>query len=150
MKTTGFILALALFTSCGSQPGKTEKQTGDQDNSKEIPVDCYQYAQEGDTITLHLVHIGDLFTGVLYYKLKEKDLNVGSIKGSMTDGILVADYTFKSEGTSSTRQVAFKKVGNTFIEGYAETKDENGVTKFKNLDSLVFSSSIKLQETVCE
>lgn len=150
MKTTSFILALALLTSCGSQPDKTEKQTGDQNNSKGIPVNCYEYAQEGDTITLQLVHIGDLFTGALHYKLKEKDMNVGTIKGSMTNGILVADYTFKSEGTSSTRQVAFKQVGNTFVEGYAETVDENGVTKFRNLDSLVFSSSIKLQETVCE
>jgi hypothetical protein len=150
MKTTSFILALALLTSCGSQADKTEKQTSDQNNSKEIPVDCYEYALQGDTITLHLVHIGDMFTGALYYKLKEKDLNVGTIKGSMTNNVLVADYTFKSEGTSSTRQVAFKKVGNTFVEGYAETVDENGVTKFKNLDSLVFSSSVKLQETVCE
>ena len=150
MKTTSAIIVLALLTSCGSQPDKTETPAGNQENSKEIPVACYQYAQQGDTITLHLAHIGDMFTGALYYKLKEKDINAGTIKGTMKNDLLLADYTFRSEGSESVRQVAFKKVGNTFIEGYGESMDENGITKFKNVDSLNFSSSIKLQETVCE
>jgi hypothetical protein len=150
MKTTSAIIVLALLASCGSQPDKTEQQAGNQENSNEVPVNCYQYAQQGDTVTLHLVHIGDMFTGALYYKFKEKDLNVGTFKGTMKNDLLLADYTFKSEGTHSVRPVAFKKVGNTYVEGYGESIEENGVTKFKNVDSLDFSSSIKLHETQCQ
>jgi hypothetical protein len=68
----------------------------------------------------------------------------------MRNDLLLADYTFMSEGIQSTRQVAFKQSGNTFIEGYGESVDENGTMKFKNLDSLNFSSSIKLQEIACQ
>jgi hypothetical protein len=53
----------------------------------------------------------------------------------------VADYTFMSEGIQSTRQVAFKKDGNSFIEGYGD---------FKNVDSLNFNTSMKLVEIACQ
>jgi hypothetical protein len=144
MKTTSFFIALALLTSCGSQTDKTEK------TKEGIPMQCYQYASQGDTVALNLVHIGDTYTGSLVYLFKEKDRNVGTFQASMRGDILVADYTFNSEGTKSTRQVAFKKVGNTYVEGYGESVDENGVMKFKDINSLNFGSSIILQETPCE
>ena len=75
---------------------------------------------------------------------------MGTIQGTMRGDILVADYTFNSEGTKSVRQVAFKKVGTTYVEGYGEAVDENGVMKFKDITSLNFGSSIVLQETACK
>jgi hypothetical protein len=150
MKTTSFLFALALLASCGSQADKTEKTTGTQEPAKEeIPMQCYQYANQGDTVALKLVHIGDSYTGSLVYLFKEKDRNAGTIQASMRGDVLVADYTFNSEGTKSIRQVAFKKVGNTFVEGYGESVDENGVMKFKDITSLNFGSSIVLQEIPC-
>ena len=145
MKTTSFFIALALLTSCGSQTDKTEK-TG----KEEIPMQCYQYASQGDTVALKLVHIGDTYTGSLVYLFKEKDKNIGTFQATRRGDVLVADYTFNSEGTKSIRQVAFKKVGNTYVEGYGESVDENGVMKFKDITSLNFGSSIVLQEIPCE
>ena len=151
MKTTSFFIALALLSSCGSQADKTEKSTSTQETAKEeIPMQCYEYASQGDTVALNLVHIGDTYTGSLFYLFKEKDRNVGTIHASMRGDILVADYTFISEGTKSVRQVAFKKVGNTYVEGYGESVDENGVMKFKDITSLNFGSSIVLQEIPCK
>ncbi|HUP10727.1 MAG TPA: hypothetical protein VM187_00900 [Niastella sp.] len=151
MKTTSFFIALALFASCGSQPGKTEKETSTAKKPKEeIPVQCYQYATPGDTVALKLVHIGDSYTGSLVYQFKEKDRNAGTIQASMRGDILVANYTFSAEGTKSVRQVAFKKVGNTYVEGYGEAVDENGVMKFKDITALNFGSSIVLQEVPCQ
>lgn len=146
MKTTSFLIALALLTSCGSQADKTEKTTG----KEKIPMQCYQYASQGDTVTLNLVHIGDTYTGSLFYLFKEKDRNAGTFKATLRGDVLVADYTFNSEGTKSIRQVAFKKVGNTYVEGYGESVDENGVMKFKDITSLNFGSSIVLQEIPCQ
>jgi hypothetical protein len=140
MKTTSFFIALALLSSCGSQPDKTEK----------IPMQCYQYASQGDTVALKLVHVGDTYTGSLVYLFKEKDRNIGIINATMRGDVLVADYTFNSEGTKSVRQVAFKQEGNTSVEGYGESVDENGVMKFKDITTLNFGSSIVLREIPCE
>ncbi|MBK6634882.1 MAG: hypothetical protein IPH68_02200 [Chitinophagaceae bacterium] len=59
----------------------------------------------------------------------------------MSGNILVADYTFMSEGIQSIRQVAFKMEGNSFVEGYGD---------FKNIDSLDFNTSVKLAEVLCQ
>jgi hypothetical protein len=151
MKTTSFLIALALLTSCGSQSDKTEKTINTQETTKdEIPMQCYQYASQGDTVALKLVHIRDTYTGSLVYLFKEKDRNIGTFQATMRGDVLVADYTFNSEGTKSIRQVAFKKVGNTYVEGYGESVDENGVMKFKDITSLNFGSSIVLQEVPCK
>jgi hypothetical protein len=48
------------------------------------------------------------------------------------------------------RQVAFKKTGNTFVEGYGESEEVNGKMIFKNADSLDFSHSFKLVAYECE
>jgi len=152
MKTTHFLIVLGLLAACNSQPKDKEKETEAQPASapKVEPIACYQYATAADTITLKIVNMGGTVGGALIYKLKEKDMNAGTINGTLKNDILVADYTFKSEGTESTRQVAFKKTGGAFIEGYGESVTVNGVEKFKNIDSVVFSSSMKLQEIPCK
>jgi hypothetical protein len=153
MKSTYFLILLGLLAACNSQPKDKEKETEaqpEQPKNEGIAVNCYQYATAADTVRLTLVRVGKQITGMLLYHLKEKDMNAGSIKGTMKGDILLADYTFKSEGTVSTRQVAFKKAGNAFIEGYGESVEVNGVEKFKNIDSLNFSSSMQLQEIPCK
>ena len=142
MKTTRFIILLGLLAACNSQSKEKETESAaEQPTNIEQAINCYQYATAADTVRLTLVHMGETITGMLLYQLKEKDMNAGSIKGTMKGDILVADYTFKSEGTVSTRQVAFKKNGNTFTEGFGD---------FKNIDSLDFTSSLKLQEIPCK
>jgi hypothetical protein len=155
MKSTQFLILLGLLAACNSQPKEKEKEAEAQpEQPTNTPVAeklaCYQYATAADTITLKLVNMGGTVGGALIYKLKEKDMNAGTINGTLNGDILVADYTFKSEGTQSVRQVAFKKSGNAFIEGYGESVDVNGVQKFKDLDSIVFSSSMQLQEIPCK
>jgi hypothetical protein len=154
MKTTGICIALALFASCNSQPKETKEQAVEPQANPDkatLTTNCYQYANQGDTVTLTLIHVNeDVTTGTLIYRFKEKDGNMGTLKGSMKGDLLLADYTFTSEGTLSTRQVAFKKAGNTFIEGYGESIEENGAMKFKNADSLNFNSSVTLAEVACK
>ena len=87
---------------------------------------------------------------VLAARLFEKDKNTGTIQGNMQDSLLVADYTFMSEGTTSVRQVAFKKTANGFVEGYGDVEDKDGKMIFKNVDSLTFNNTSVLTEIDCE
>ena len=151
MKSIHFLALLGLLAACNSTPKETKEEVKQDTVKKDEPtVTCYQYAAAGDTIRLTMLHTGANINGMLLYKLKEKDMNVGTIKGLMRGDVLVADYTFKSEGTESTRQVAFKKTGNSFVEGYGESVNVNGVEKFKDVDAIVFSSSMQLQEVPCK
>lgn len=153
MKTTYFFIFLGVLASCNSQPKDAEEQAGPQTDTNakaDSSVNCYQYATQADTVTLKLTRVGENVTGTLAYQFKEKDSNKGTLQGTIKGDLLLADYTFMAEGTQSTRQVAFKQTGNGFIEGYGESVEENGTMKFKNVDSLSFGSSFKLQEISCQ
>ena len=99
---------------------------------------------------LKTISVNGYITGTLVYNFYEKDKNKGTIQGKMTGDLLVADYTFNAEGMESVRQVAFKKTGTAFIEGYGDIKTINDKAIFKNIDSLDFSHSPVLSEIDCE
>jgi len=142
MKVIIFLILASLSASCNSQKNDADKTASQQVSTKEAsPINCYSYATATDTIILKVIHVGSSITGTLVYSLKEKDKNKGTIQGNMRGDLLVADYTFMSEGIQSTRQVAFKKEGNSFVEGYGD---------FKNLNSLNFNTSMKLIEVACQ
>ena len=142
MKLRKLLILASLFVSCNSQTKETDKKPSPEAETKTpSAINCYRYASATDTIMLKVIHIGNSVTGTLVYSLKEKDKNKGTIQGNMNGNILIADYTFMSEGTQSIRQVAFKKEGNSFVEGYGD---------FKNSDSLNFNTSMKLAEFDCQ
>lgn len=151
MKLVNILMLGSLLAACNSSEegaGKSgEKKEATQAQS---PLNCYRYATEKDTVLLKLIHIENSITGILVYKFSEKDKNEGTILGSMKGDLLVADYTFMSEGIQSTRQIAFKLQGNTFVEGYGESFEQDGKIFFKDLDSLDFNHSIKLAEYPCQ
>jgi hypothetical protein len=112
-------------------------------------TNCYQYINANDTIDLKIINDGGTVTGTLVYNLYQKDKNKGTIKGSMKDGVLIADYYFMSEGKMSTRQVAFKKENNFMVEGYGAMVEKDGKMVFSNADSLSYNNSIKLTGINC-
>lgn len=82
---------------------------------------------------------GDSFKGTLSFKNFEKDSSSGTFNGSYTDGILLGEYAFQSEGTYSVMQVVFKKSGDDFVRGYGETKEEG--TRFVDTNAITYDSS---------
>ena len=141
MKILYFLILTGFLISCKSLNKQKDKTSSQQEKSIiASPINCYSYASASDTIILKLTHVGNSITGTLVYILKEKDSNKGTIQGSMSGNVLVADYTFMSEGIQSIRQVVFKKQGNSFVEGYGN---------LKNIDSLNFNTSMKLAEVAC-
>jgi len=81
------------------------------------------------------------FTGTLDIKNFEKDSSTGTLKGTYKNGILLADYTFKSEGTESVNWVAFKKVTDGFIRGFGDINPETQ-TQSIDLNKITFDSSV--------
>ena len=153
MKVATIALVAALLTACHTQEKNTkEVAAGTEDKTQMSTRNCYQYASNGDSVSLYITraHAGDLVTGTLTYKLKEKDKNEGAVRGSIKNDILLADYLFMSEGQVSTRQVAFKLEGHSLTEGYGEMTERHNKLLFKNPDSLNFDNRIKLLEVVCQ
>jgi hypothetical protein len=151
MKAIIIISLLSLLASCNSPEKETEKSSSEQPDAKDTTItNCYRYANKKDTVSLQLNKVGKSVTGTLVYDFNEKDKNTGTIEGVIKDNLLVAEYTFMSEGMVSTRQVAFKIEGNSLIEGYGDSFTRNGKVYFKNVDSLSFNNLIKLTETSCQ
>ncbi len=92
---------------------------------------------------------GESFTGTLDIKNFEKDSSTGTLAGTYKNGILLADYTFQSEGTESVGWVAFKKVADGFIRGFGNV-DPGTKTQSIDLNKITFDSSVvyKLSDTI--
>jgi len=133
---------MALIASC-SNPENSDKPNANH-------VNCYRFTGNGDTIILKLLYVGQAISGSLVYNLSGKDKNVGTIQGGMKGDILIADYNFQSEGSWSTRQVAFKKQDDKFIEGYGDIISTDKKTAFRSTDSLHFNENLKLMEIDCD
>ena len=154
MKSTlTFYLLLCLAgISCGENKTSSPEDStaGNKKPPSKSPIDCYRFANEKDTIILKLIHVGEAITGTLVYKLFEKDKNMGTIQGGMRGDVLIADYTFFSEGVSSSRQIAFKKDQDYFIEGFGDVINNGDKTVFKDPGSLQFNDAVKLKEVDCQ
>lgn len=150
------VYAALVLVSCNEQSTDTANKREDTaiaDTSRmtiQVPTTtCYSYATANDTVYLKVEKFPNVVTGLLEYRLKEKDRNSGDIDGVMKGDTLVADYRFMSEGRESTRQVMFLIHGDTAIEGYGDMKDENGKMVFTKPANANFSKGMKLLKVDC-
>jgi hypothetical protein len=84
---------------------------------------------------------GESIKGELDINNFEKDSSNGTLVGTYKDGIILADYTFKSEGTISINQVIFKKTVDGFVRGYGDVDKATG-THFVDLNAITYDSSV--------
>ncbi|MES2371457.1 MAG: hypothetical protein V4557_02685 [Bacteroidota bacterium] len=112
-------------------------------------VHCYMYNDSSNIISLRASFLKDSVSGALNYDIYQKDKNSGTIAGIMKGDMLVADYTFISEGKTSVRQVAFKKSGSTLVGGVGEMEEKDGKMVFKDMSKLDFSHPVVLAEVDC-
>ncbi len=120
-------------------------------SSRESIVGCYEATLGKDVyrLTIDAEHNGEVF-GRLSFKNYEKDSSNGSFVGSfITNEVLIADYTFSSEGVDSIRQVAFKQVGTGFVEGFGEIETINNQEFFKNPAALSYDNSFTFVKGAC-
>lgn len=135
-----------------------KKETPSETPEKTVPIaeevvpekpksECYEVNKSGNIISLNINYDTDKVTGTLSYALQEKDKNTGTFEGQIKDSIIIADYTFQSEGVESVRQIAFKLKGNQAIEGYGEMNNEG--TRFKDATKLNFDGKMPMDKVEC-
>jgi hypothetical protein len=152
-----FLVALtAMAIAACNNDGQTKDTAGVTDSiatakhDRQIPdTQCYSSMNGKDTVLLKLEKLPNATTGRLIYKLYEKDANEGRLDGKLKGDTLIADYTFKSEGNESVRQVAFLIQDTIATEGYGEMVEKEGKMIFKNPASIAFDKGIKLQKIPC-
>ncbi len=94
-----------------------------------------------DTATLSLNTTGDSVTGSLSYHWYERDDNDGTFKGIIkNDSIILANYTFQSEGITSVRQVVFKIKDSVLLQGYGEQFTKNDTALFRDVNLVIFDT----------
>ncbi|HYF32027.1 MAG TPA: hypothetical protein VD993_12980 [Chitinophagaceae bacterium] len=149
---------LAACTGCGdnkdpeSNTGKSSDTAVVDDSlisTTPIPLDgCYKMIINKDTATLRLNVIDSLVTGELRYHWFEKDWNDGSVKGVVRDSLIILDYTFRSEGVLSVREVVFKMAGTSLVEGTGDLRTGDTV-RFKDIQQLKFQYDYPFIKTPC-
>ena len=142
-----------IMINCKNEEQKTENPNSASQKvavKTTIPLDlgCYIFDDGKNTVSFEITENTSEIKGNLIYNLAEKDKNSGNFIGQLKGGILIGSYTFQSEGTETTREVAFKVVENTLIEGYGDSNNDG--TAFKDTSSLDFTSKMPLTKTDCD
>jgi hypothetical protein len=106
-----------------------------------VPEGCYRMIIKNDTAVMSLNAQGDSVSGSLSYNWTERDDNDGTFKGAIkNDSLIVADYTFQSEGVTSVRQVVFKIRDSVLLQGYGELQNRNDTSFFRDVNLVIFDT----------
>lgn len=119
-----------------------------KDSKVKLDKGCYVYNSNGSSISFEITETGDSIIGNLDYRLSGKDGNTGHFKGKLVGDKLIGAYTFMSEGSESTREVAFLVKGDQLIEGYGELVNDGST--FKNKDAVSYTSTMPLIKSDCQ
>ncbi len=155
MKTAHYFITAGLAVLMACKQNKAIKLSGEvtpESVTQPVPQqECFTYVKNRDTVTLSLTQTDSTLTGNLSYLLFEKDKNTGTVSGKILGDTILLDYTFNSEGVSSKRQVAYLKLNNTLVEGFADAEEKNNVMVFKNRSDLSFEKTgIVLRKIPCK
>jgi len=103
---------------------------------------CYVARLSRDVYVMQVVtDTNDVVSGRLAFNNYEKDSSSGSFEGTYTNGVLLGNYSFDSEGSHSDMQVIFKKVGDTFVRGYGDEKNQRDDGTFIDLSKINYDAN---------
>ncbi len=119
---------------------------------KEYATDyCFGHNSPLVSMFMRYKKSGNAVLGSMEVQVPGKDRNFGQIRGSITgDSLLMATYSFFSEGRESKRQVAYKRKDKGWVEGLGEVEAVGDtLIRFKNGAALSFpeKSPLLLPET---
>lgn len=133
-------------STTGTHAGATDTHTY---SSIALQEGCYKMIIKKDTANLSLQIQDSLVTGNLDL-WSEKDQNRGSFKGYIKDSLLIADYTFQSEGTTSVREVVFKLRNGKLYEGSGDILQQDDKVIFKQREQLQFDTTHPFVRATCK
>lgn len=148
------LIFLTIMACKNDNSMKTPTRVLEEDNSIEhnqkevLNIGCYEYDNIGNTIKMEITEVSEYVKGNLSISYTEKDDSQGAFVGKLNGNKLIGTYTFNSEGTESSRDIAFLVKNNQLIEGYGDLM-ENG-TKFKDTSSIKYISMMPLDKVFCD
>ena len=158
MKIFQFAILVAIVSCNNNQTNTSEKATGStiHGNAKDTIVtappllaECYVMILKQDTAWLQLSIKDSVVTGDLNYKWHEKDNNTGTFKGVIRDSLLLANYTFQSEGMMSVREIIFKIAPGKLQQAFGEMEEKDNKQVFKRPLQLKYDSNLIFLKTLC-
>lgn len=113
-----------------------------------LKTGCYEYNSNGNNITMEITEVNDKVMANLNIAYAEKDVNQGKFVGTLNGDKLIGTYTFNSEGTESSREMAFLVKDDQLIEGYGDLNEDG--TKFKDVNTVKYTSTMPLTKVDCD
>lgn len=154
MQQLTWILLTVIFCGCGAPNNNSDAvnasdESGGSVHANADPVTpfggtpfrlngCYQMTMKQDTAFMSLEVQDSVVSGNLQYNWHSRDGNTGTFRGVLRDSLIIADYTFESEGLTSVREIMFKISDTTLLQGFGDLQDRQGRIVFRNPDQLQF------------
>lgn len=154
MKKSWIFLAIFL-AACAGESSKQPISSSESTATSVAPPTtnplqgCYLAVIKSDSTYLSLQINDGSVTGQLTYRHAEKDNNTGTLSGVLKNDLIIADYTFQSEGKTSVRQVVFKTGVDRLTEGFGEIDMKGDTARFKNVSHLEFDETNAFVKTSC-
>ena len=146
IKQTLFSLAIlltGLYSCTQSKQDSSASHPAAADSIETSIKGCYLYTVNKDTFQLAITAVNkDDVEGSIMYNFYEKDDSKGTFNGHFDGDILKGDYTFQSEGSTSIREVIFKKTQTGFVEGTGEVTVVNNKAVFSQPGSISYENGI--------
>jgi hypothetical protein len=111
---------------------------------------CYEMILKHDTAILQLNVKDSTVTGELSYNFYQKDDNTGTLNGVLRNDTIYADYTFRSEGMTSVREVVFKIQDSTLLQGFGNMAEQGGKVVYQDRNNLQFQTANPFLKIRCQ
>lgn len=118
------------------------------DSTLAATTGCYMQVTGNDTLFAQIDDNLGTVTGKLHYKNHQKDSSFGDLLGSSVGDTIKVDYTFRSEGSLSTREIWFLKKDGKLLEGIGPF-DKTG-EKYANYKNIKFGDGHVLDAVDCK
>ena len=158
-----FVFLLLLLFACNNPSASTDAQDPATEGSVHagaadtlvtsaeplVLTGCYEMTMKKDSAFLDLQVEDTIITGTLDFNFFEKDRNRGTLQGVLRNDLILADYTFQSEGVTSVREVIFKIKEGTLLHAYGEMKEQGGKLVFVDYADLQYPEANPFIKVSC-
>lgn len=154
-----FIFSTYLIIACSNQTAEPATDSTVHANATDTIVTdatpmviegCYEMTMKRDTATMQLSVRDTLITGKLNYRFYKKDWAEGFLNGVIRNDLIIADYTFNSEGMTTLREVIFRIHDNALWQGVGDLTEKNGKVVYLNRDNIQYNSIYPFVKVDCE
>lgn len=123
--------------SSDSTPSASHAEAVDANPSNPV---CYLHTSNEDSVKLHITSDRRGIRGKMHFKNYQIDGSKGVIRGKFHGDTLFVLYDFIAEGSHSITEEAFLKRGGTYVRGFGEREEMDGVHRFTDNRGIDFSN----------